>query len=368
MLKIKYLYILMILFLVSSFVGCSGPDVINSETNIEEDSEANLEGNSEGNTETNTEVNTEISTEDKVDTETKNDTELNTESNTEINTEEFQPQEHEYTYQEVTGKKYSAVALNVRHKPSADGDKMGMLSMYQEVIITGICNETGWYRIKYGNTFGYVSPDYLLEELPSSWVKELDIAQTVSQIIVVTAKDMESTDVTVSMHTKEANGLWTENYSTNGKIGRNGLGKQKEGDGKTPIGIYSFNKAFGIMPNPGITVMPYLKVDETHHWVDDPESKYYNQCVSTRDVEQTWNSSEHLYKYIGDYNYALSTTYNEDCVPYAGCAIFLHCPVKNGRPTSGCIAIPEVYMIQTMTLLKEDCVIVIDTVEDIMNY
>lgn len=274
----------------------------------------------------------------------------------------------EYTYEKISQAMYTTDSINVRNLPSIDGDKIGGLPAKAEVQVTGRCKETGWYQIMYNGGTGYVSADYITDKLPSSWVSKLDVAQGVSQMIVVTADKMGTIDVTVSMHTKDENGVWVENYSTPGQIGRNGLGKEKEGDGKTPIGIFTFTKAFGILPNPGITSMPYLQVDETHHWVDDPESKYYNQCVSTREVEPDWNSTEHLYKYVGDYNYSLATSYNKECTPYVGCAIFLHCTVKNFRPTAGCIAIPEEYMLQTMVNLRSDCIIVIDMEENIYSY
>ena len=151
-------------------------------------------------------------------------------------------------------------------------------------------------------------------------------------------------------------------------MGWAGLGKQKEGDGKTPIGVFRFMAAFGIKENPGLSVLPYLHVDERHHWVDDPNSKYYNQCVSTDEVTADWASSEHLYKLAPSYHYSLALNYNEECVPGVGCAIFLHCPNDTFGPTAGCIAIPEENMIQAMKLLRSDCVIIIDYKDNILNY
>jgi L,D-peptidoglycan transpeptidase YkuD (ErfK/YbiS/YcfS/YnhG family) len=273
-----------------------------------------------------------------------------------------------YSITEINDVLITTVKLNVRDLPSQEGEVINSIPKHTKVEITGKCVETGWYRVMYQGVEGYASNEYFVSEDSLSWVSKLDVAKEVSQIIVVTADKMGTIDVTVSMHTKNENGVWIENYSTPGQIGRNGLGKEREGDGKTPIGIFTFTKAFGILPNPGITSMPYLQVDETHHWVDDPESKFYNQCVSTRDVEPDWNSTEHLYKYVGDYNYSLATSYNKECTPYVGCAIFLHCTVKDFRPTSGCIAIPEEYMAETMVQLRSDCIIVIDLAENINSY
>ena len=348
MLKIKNRVVIQLIFvMVMGLVMLSGCGKSN-EKKPELDSQSKIESQEEQTSEKEMESETE-----------------NVEESTEGSTEVIKP---EYTYTKVEQVMYTTAAINVRNMPSTDGEKIGSLPMGEEVQVTGQCNETGWYRIDYNETSAYVSNDYLSEELPSSWVAKLDVAHSVSQIIVVTAEQMGTTDVTVSMHTKNENGVWVEDYSTAGKIGRNGLGKEKEGDGKTPIGVFTFTKAFGILENPGVSVMPYLQVDETHHWVDDPTSKYYNQCVSTRDVEPDWNSTEHLYKFVGDYNYSLSTSYNKECVPYVGCAIFLHCTNTVFGPTSGCIAIPETYMKETLVNLRSDCVIVIDLSSEIYKY
>ena len=293
-----------------------------------------------------------------------NDNETHNDSKTEINNTVT------YTYTDFLKAMYAIGTVNVRKSPNTSGEKVGTLYAEQMVEVTGQCNETSWYRINYNGTCAYVSNNYLTEELKvnepgGSWVKDLDVAQTTTQIIVVAA---EGTHATVSMHTKDENGIWNEDFSTSGRVGKNGIGKTKEGDGKTPVGVYKFNKAFGILSNPGISSMPYLQVDETHHWVDDPNSAYYNQCVSTRDVVADWNSSEHLYKVSPHYNYALALNYNEECKPNAGSAIFLHCASKSFGTTAGCIAISESYMIQVMKNLRSDCIIIIDNTANIYNY
>lgn len=275
-----------------------------------------------------------------------------------------------YTYKDFSQTMYASGAVNVRNNPDTSGEKLGTLSANQKVEVTGQCNETKWYRINYKGTSAYVSNKYLTKEMKverpaKNWVSKLNIAQSKNQIIVVAANGNKAT---VSMHTKIKEGEWKEIYSTSGRIGKNGIGKTKEGDGKTPTGVFGFNKAFGILSNPGISSMSYLKVNETHHWVDDSESKYYNKLVSTKDVEKDWDSSEHLYKISPQYNYALALDYNTSCTPYAGSAIFLHCTSDSFGTTAGCIAIPQKYMKMTMQNLKGDCVIIIDSEKRVHNY
>ncbi|MDO4949621.1 MAG: hypothetical protein Q4E55_05580, partial [Bacteroidales bacterium] len=67
-------------------------------------------------------------------------------------------------------------------------------------------------------------------------------------------------------------------------IGKNGLGKEREGDGMTPEGNFGVRRAFGIHPNPG-TRMEYLPITDTTI-ACDTEGPYYNQIVDTRQAKR----------------------------------------------------------------------------------
>lgn len=140
---------------------------------------------------------------------------------------------------------------------------------------------------------------------------------------------------------REESGEWSQVFGTEGVWGLNGCTDDKrEGDKKTPCGVYHFNQAFGILDDPG-AVLPYHKVTEDDYWVDDPDSRHYNRMVNASQVEKDWNSAEHLIQVSPYYNYALSLTYNEEAVPGKGSAIFLHCTAEGYPGSSGCICIPE---------------------------
>ena len=117
---------------------------------------------------------------------------------------------------------------------------------------------------------------------------------------------------------REESGAWSQVFGTEGVWGLNGCTDDKrEGDKKTPCGVYHFNQAFGILDDPG-AVLPYHKVTEDDYWVDDPDSRHYNRMVNASQVEKDWNSAEHLIQVSPYYNYALSLTYNEEAVPGEG--------------------------------------------------
>lgn len=122
-------------------------------------------------------------------------------------------------------------------------------------------------------------------------------------------------------------------------LGKNGVTKNKrEGDKKTPMGVFSIKTAFGIHKNPNI-ILPYTELNNYHYFVDDPKSKYYNTLVDISKITPDFSSAEYMLNYKNFYEYGLEIKYNEKCVPYAGSAVFLHCTEDIFSPTSGCIGV-----------------------------
>ena len=112
------------------------------------------------------------------------------------------------------------------------------------------------------------------------WVANLDAAATADQMLVVAAFDETATDAWISLHEKQKDGTWKMIMTSPGFIGKNGLGKTKEGDAKTPTGVFHFNRAFGIADDPGCKI-PYVKVDNDTYWSGDPrEGFHYNELVN----------------------------------------------------------------------------------------
>ena len=159
---------------------------------------------------------------------------------------------------------------------------------------------------------------------------------------------------------KQENGTWTEIFCVPGFCGYNGVSfDKKEGDRQTPAGTFGFVKAFGILPNPG-SHFPYKQLDSSDFWVDDSNSRYYNQMVSVNEVVPDWNSAENLSQIAPSYHYVLALDYNTtERVPGKGSAIFLHGYHTWKTWTEGCIAIPEENMKQLVQELKPEAKIVI---------
>jgi L,D-peptidoglycan transpeptidase YkuD (ErfK/YbiS/YcfS/YnhG family) len=198
------------------------------------------------------------------------------------------------------------------------------------------------------------------------WISKLDAAKNADQLFVVAAFNENATDAWVSLHEKQSDGSWHMIMTTPGFIGKNGLGKTKEGDSKTPVGTYHFNRAFGIADDPG-SVIPYVKVDNDSYWSGDPrEGFHYNELVNLKDLpDLDTGECEHLIEYIYHYQYCLNISYNEEGTPGLGSAIFLHCFGPAKPFSGGCVAIPEDHMKFVMQKVDEKTAVVIDSYENL---
>ncbi len=197
---------------------------------------------------------------------------------------------------------------------------------------------------------------------PNSWLNNLSASANHNQLIIVSANGSRAD---VSMYVKTSSSSWETIVSAYGFVGMEGVGTASEYSSRTPAGIFSLSLAFGVNNNPG-TSLPYTHVDSSHYWVDDPDSTYYNQFVSTNYISPDWSSAEHIVDYPGPYAYAIAIDYNTSCVKGAGSAIFLHC--SNGSATYGCVSVPTQTMITILNNINSGCAIIIDNEWNITNY
>lgn len=215
--------------------------------------------------------------------------------------------------------------------------------------------------------------DFPMQRLPQSnlpvqaspqWVANLPAAKTAQQLFIVGGTG--HTTAWVSLHEKNAQGQWQQIMTTPGFIGKNGLGKVKEGDAKTPVGTFRFTAAFGIGADPG-SIMPYKQVDENIYWSgDDRPGMHYNEMVDVRLLpDLNKEASEHIVDYNPYYIYCLNIGYNEAGTPGKGSAIFLHCLGPNKPYTGGCVAIPEDKMRFVLQNVRPECQVIIDSLSNL---
>lgn len=166
-----------------------------------------------------------------------------------------------------------------------------------------------------------------------------------SQLVIVRASGNESELWAYGLE----DGVWTPFFEeVSGHVGKNGVTDAKtEGDRCTPRGLFNLSMAFGVEADPG-SLLPYRQVTSESYWVDDPDSRFYNQWVEGTE-EKDWSSAEHLADYPVQYAYAALIDYNTDPVAAgAGSAIFLHC---GSSYTAGCVSISREKMLDLLLWL-----------------
>ena len=207
--------------------------------------------------------------------------------------------------------------------------------------------------------------DLAATEASPEWVENLPEAEEAQQLFVIAG--VGQTTAYITMHEKDEDGTWKQIMTTPGFIGKYGLGKEKEGDGKTPVGTFRFNRAFGIAEDPGCAI-PYQQCTDSDYWSGDAREGYsYNEMVSIEDLpDLNLEDSEHIVDYTSEYQYCLNISYNEEGTPGLGSAIFLHCFGARKPYTGGCVALPQDQMVKVMQNVREDCVVVIGSLQDLI--
>jgi D-alanyl-D-alanine dipeptidase len=157
------------------------------------------------------------------------------------------------------------------------------------------------------------------------------------QLIFATNTDSSSFHVTIHTLEKKRDAWHTVLPAFTGSIGEKGfapIGEKREGDGKTPSGIFRLGTAFGYDASVE-SKMPYRQATDDDFWVDDVNSEDYNKWVKG---EPGAVSRENMKRDDGEYKYGVVIEYNTNpIVKGNGSAIFLHV-WKPAEPTSGCVS------------------------------
>ncbi len=136
-------------------------------------------------------------------------------------------------------------------------------------------------------------------------------------------------------------------------IGRAGFaapGEKREGDGKTPSGVFPLDEAFGYGERID-SAMPYRRIEEDDVWVNDPASPDYNRWAKKGRTPAL--SFEEMRRNDGLYRIGVVIGYNRDPVKKAlGSAIFLHSWRGEGVATSGCVAMAEGDLLRILSWLE----------------
>lgn len=159
-------------------------------------------------------------------------------------------------------------------------------------------------------------------------------ADTVQQMIVVSAPSTESTTASLTTYERTGEGWQVVVGPTPAQLGELGIGEPQDDVFRTPAGTFPLGQAFGRESNSG-TRMPYFQTTEEDWWDEDVDSSAYNTHVRTANINS--DDAENLYTSGVIYDYAVLIDHNPRRIPGRSAGIFLH--VTDGHPTWGCVAI-----------------------------
>ena len=128
---------------------------------------------------------------------------------------------------------------------------------------------------------------------------------------------------------------------------------KKEGDHKTPKGIYKIGPLFyrkDKYPNINTNLEKKI-IKKEMGWCDDVRSKYYNKLIKIN--KQTKHRHEKLYRNYRKYYILVPINYNTKKPKKNKCSsIFIHL-TDNYKKTEGCVALKEKDMLILLKLINK---------------
>jgi L,D-peptidoglycan transpeptidase YkuD (ErfK/YbiS/YcfS/YnhG family) len=117
---------------------------------------------------------------------------------------------------------------------------------------------------------------------------------------------------------------------------------KKEGDGKSPAGVFALAHAFGAADTLPADArgFPYQHALPSMYCVEEVRSEFYNQIIDSRDVNaRSWEKWSELRRRDGLFDWAIVVRQNyPDVRRGAGSCVFLHIWRGANVPTAGCTA------------------------------
>jgi L,D-peptidoglycan transpeptidase YkuD (ErfK/YbiS/YcfS/YnhG family) len=196
--------------------------------------------------------------------------------------------------------------------------------------------------------------------LPAAAV-EAPVPWSVSrQMVVVTTDGWDATQGTLRTYVREGASWKVVGNASPVVIGKTGSAwgvglsppqtdgpQKKEGDGRSPAGVFRIGKAFGYAETNG-TAMPYMGLTASDYCVDVDGSPYYNQLVDEKKVgeQAVAGATEPMRRDIhfqGDHAYRIGFVieHNPDGKKGQGSCIFAHLWKTPSTGTAGCTAMAD---------------------------
>ncbi len=195
--------------------------------------------------------------------------------------------------------------------------------------------------------------------------------QEARQLVVVTSADWDASHGRLQAFIRDAGGWQPYGEAFDVALGRSGsawgLGlhpaqehgpQKREGDGRSPAGVFTIGEAFGYAPQLD-TTMAYRPMQQSSYCIDVADSPLYNRIVDADQVgaEAVEGSTEPMRLDLhnnGDHRYreGFVIEHNPRAVPGQGSCIFAHLWRSAGEATAGCTAMEPAHMHELLTWLR----------------
>jgi L,D-peptidoglycan transpeptidase YkuD (ErfK/YbiS/YcfS/YnhG family) len=176
-----------------------------------------------------------------------------------------------------------------------------------------------------------------------------------AHVTLALASSYGSTNVSITECSKTSTGAYSQSWQSAGRTGYRGFapsGAKREGDGKTPTGVFTFGTAFG-KNNPG-SANGYITLAPNSCWGSTVGAASYNRYFTG----VCGPADESMYRYVNTaYQQGLLINYNTQPIRAGyGSAIFFH--VSTDGTTAGCISTDDNTVVATIRATRPGDVIV----------
>jgi D-alanyl-D-alanine dipeptidase len=199
------------------------------------------------------------------------------------------------------------------------------------------------------------------------------VAASCQQLLLVRAASWTAATGTLERYERSEGSSWTRlGAAIPVDLGRNGMAwgrglqtttepgpVKREGDGKSPAGVYRLGTAFGAAVSlpAGARDFPYLRALPTTYCVEDARSIHYNQFVDSTRVTPppAWEQWSQMARADGLFDWGVVIQQNAPEIQKgAGACVFLHVWRGPKRPTAGCTAMAKGNLEEALRWLNPD--------------
>jgi L,D-peptidoglycan transpeptidase YkuD (ErfK/YbiS/YcfS/YnhG family) len=195
----------------------------------------------------------------------------------------------------------------------------------------------------------YFKPDIQIKDECQALVTSASVPAPTSQVIVVKSAGGFKAEITAC---QKKGASWKRAVSAPfpavvGKEGMVPAEEKKEGDLKTPTGLYRLGEAFGT--HPLAIKMDYKYITADDKFIDDVTSEFYNSWVNGQTDVKSYESM-----LIAPYEMGVVINYNmKPAISGKGSAIFMHISKSLKVPTYGCVAMDEYHLFALLRWLDK---------------